>query len=388
MLDSSAPPSDDATAPGSRLWWAVPAVATVLLGLFGLLFGRGPETVDQGTSYDASDRGFRAAYLLLDELDYPVERSRRPAGGDLRWVLHPTRLDDKAAAELDAWVKRGGVLLLAVTDSDAARRLGLAVAVSGEWGPAAGTAATLPGGEAFTVLPGGTTVTGPPGGRTWGGTDGGPLATVYSRERGEIWLLHRPDLLTNANLRAGTDNGLLACRLASAMLRERPGGRLAFDEFTHGLRDRPDVVELLFSPPMTAVTIELGLVAALALWHFGSRFGPVRPAPLPPRRSKEEFLDGMAELLARKGDRADAFRTVRDDLLRRLEADLGLSAGTPPALVADEAARRRGADAAALLRLLTAEAPPQGRGAAALLDAIHQLETTADECFQSRPRPR
>ena len=143
-----------------------------------------------------------------------------------------------------------------------------------------------------------------------------------------MWLLHRPDVFANANLREG-DNAILACRLAEAMLQERPGGKLAFDEYVHGLRDRPSATELLFRPPVLAVTLEVLLLGALALWHYGVRFGRLRAAPPVPRRSKEEFLDAVAELLARNGNRAAAFRTVRDAILRRFEESLGLPAGTP-----------------------------------------------------------
>ncbi|MBN9521426.1 DUF4350 domain-containing protein [bacterium] len=388
-----APPPD----PASRLWWAVPAVGVLLLAVVGLLFGGGPEKVGYGTSYDASQGGFRAAYLLLDGLGYPVERSRRPpAGGDVRWLLFPDKLGAKEATALDDWVRRGGVVLLADDDPEVAAKLGITVSVTGFRAPRpAPSAVQMPPafrrGEAFTavapdvghVLAGDAEVSGPPGIDTWGTVGGRPLVTVYARGRGEVWLLHRPDVFANDHLR-GEDNAVLACRLADAMLAARPGTRIAFDEYCHGLRDRPDVMALLFRPPVLGVTLQALALTALVLWHAGVRFGPVRPDPPPARRSKEEFLDALAGLLERNGDRADAFRTVRDDLRRRLEAELGLPAGTPPEAVAREAARRRGANADKLTRLLTAAAPPGGRGAAAFLTALHDLETAARESLRPR----
>ena len=77
------------------------------------------------------------------------------------------------------------------------------------------------------------------------------------------------------------------------------------------------------------------LLTALVVWHSAARFGPLRSEPPPGRRSKEEFLDAMAELLSRKGDRAEAFRTVRDDFRRRLEEAFGLSPSDRPGVVAD-----------------------------------------------------
>jgi hypothetical protein len=387
-------PTDELPAPISRLWWAVPAVGVILLALIAMVFGSDHETVAYGSSYDASGGGFRAAYLLLEETKFPVERSRRPSGGQVRWVLFPTT-GAKDAAELDSWVKRGGLLLLAVDDTELAGHLGLRVSVSGTHSRLRGLSEIEKGVPHDALAPdvqrlrtSQLEVTGPAGDRSWGQIDGRPLVTIYTRDRGEIWLLNRPDVLTNANLRGDEDNAILVCRLAEAMLRNRPDGKLAFDEYSHGLRDRPDVVELLFRPPMLGVTLQVLLLAGLALWHFGTRFGPVVPAPPPSRRSKEEFLDAMAELLTRKADRVDAFRTVRDDLLRRLEIELGLPAHTPVKEIVGEVARRRHQPPGPLLQLLAADAPPGGTGLAAFLAAMHQLETVANECLQSRRRTR
>lgn len=385
----------------SRLWWAAPAVGILLLAVFGLLFGGGPETVDWGTSYDASNAGFRAAYLILEELKYPVERSRRPAaGGEVRWVLFPTKAGQKEGRSLADWVDRGGVMLLAVGDEETAAHadfpvrvangrpkppadLPRGVSVPGMLAEGELASAEVPGGEARSLRAGATEVTGPPGGRVWATLDGRPLVTVYARGGGEVWLLNRPDVLANVNLRHD-DNAVFAARLADAMLDASPGDRLAFDEYLHGLRDRPDVMDLLFRPPVLGVTLQAGVVLLLAVWHFGARFGPVRTAPPPPRRSKEEFLDAMAELLARKGDRAEAYRTVRDDFRRRLEYELGLPADTPAAEVAGEAARRRGVDPAALEELLTDDRP--GRGAAGFVAALGRVRAAARVCLTVRRR--
>src|SRR5947209_9381775 len=73
-----------------RLWWAVPTAIFLLLLALALLFGSAENVEKQkGTSYDASSKGYRAAYLLLEELGYPVVRSRRPTVGKIRFVLSP-----------------------------------------------------------------------------------------------------------------------------------------------------------------------------------------------------------------------------------------------------------------------------------------------------------
>ena len=267
-VDSDLRPGDPPADPASRLWWAVPAIGTLLLALFGMIFGGEPEKVDYGTSYDASGGGSRAAFLLFEELGYPVERSRRPTGGEVRWLLFPSQTTPKDAATLDDWVRRGGVALLALDEEAFAEQLGMTVSVEGRRRikvpgltgfapspPLRGDSYPAEAPDVSHVVAGPLLVTGPSGGRAWGRIGSGPIATIYPRGRGQIWLLNRPDVLANDNLRV-EDNAVLACRLADAMLAERPGGRLAFDEYCHGLRDRQSVAELLFRPPVLGVTVQ------------------------------------------------------------------------------------------------------------------------------------
>lgn len=362
-----------------KLWWALPAGGFLLLLVLAMLFG-GPQEVKPGSSYDAGDRGFRAAYLLLEDLGYPVVRSRRLSGGPVRWALFP-EADPKQAPSLDAWVQGGGVLVLADPKGDFSRDLGITLRTERRGGavdeePAAGPdVRRLAGGPDRVTWPGRQ-------GRVWAEAGGEPFVTVYPHGRGEVWLLNRPDFVTNELLRRA-DNAVLLCRLAEAGLERRPG-QLAFDEYFHGMRDRPGVVELLLRPPAVWVTVQGLLLLGLLLWHHGPRFGGVRPPPPPSRRSAAEFLDAVAALLARKKDYANAFWTVREEFRGDLERELGLPHGTPDERLADEAARRRGARPDALLRLLTAPGPPAGAGPAAFVKALQELETCRDDFFPGR----
>lgn len=384
--------------PTPQVWWVVPAVALVILALIGLVFGQEQQKVDYGTSYDASSGGSRAAYLLLEELRYPVERSRLPVGGEIRWLLFPTKFDAKDAQSFDDWVRRGGIALVATDDHELIGRLKLMATVLGarpRGVPGYGQLRPIERGETYTAAApdvsflraGPTTLSGPPGERTWGRIENEPLVSIHAHGRGQIWLLRRPDVFANNNLRE-EDNAVLACRLADAMLAERPGGRIAFDEYCHGLRDRPSVTDLLFRPPVLGVTLQSLVLLAFVLWRSGSRFGLLEPPPSPARRSKAEFLDALAELLARNGDRAAAFRTMRDSLRRRIARELGVPADASIEDLVQEAARRRGISPQPLQQLLAAEAPPGGRGPAAFLHAVAQLDSIAHDFFQPRTRAR
>jgi hypothetical protein len=204
---------------------------------------------------------------------------------------------------------------------------------------------------------------------------------VHPFGRGEVWLLNRPQCFRN-QLIGRADNAILLCRLADE-LQGRPG-ELAFDEYVHGLRERPGMTQLLLTPPTRWVTLEALLLLGFLLWHFIPRFGTLRPVAPARRRSKEEFLDAMATLLERKGDYADAYGTACDDLVRALERDLGLPAGTPPDLLVGEAGRRRRIDPARLWSVLRVPSPG---GSRAFLRALNELEAIRHELFDGR-RPR
>src|SRR5262249_55226492 len=156
---------------------------------------------------------------------------------------------------------------------------------------------------------------------------------------GEIWLLNRPELFSNRQLPRG-QNAVVLCRLATDVL-QRQSGKLAFDEYFHGMQERPGVLELLLQPPTLWITLQGLLLLGLHLWRNVPRFGTLRSIPITRRRSKEEFLDAMAVLLERKGDYADAFATAWHDLTREMESALGLPAGRPAEEILREAERRQ-----------------------------------------------
>jgi hypothetical protein len=387
MNPAPEPTSEMAPPPASRLWWMVPAAAFLLLVVVAMIIGPPPDPGGKGTSYDASDAGFRAAYLIIEELKYPVERSRLAAGGTVRWVLDPTDVREQDVANLDAWVQRGGVALLAIDNAEIATRLGLKLQSK-----AGGDVVSVDGLDVHSLDVGANCVdlVGQPG-TPWDGVREGQksLVTIVPRGSGEIWFLHRPGVLRNGPMRRA-DNAIFASRLADAMLADRPG-RLVFDEYCHGLRDRPTVAALLFRPPMLAITIQALGLTMLILWSVAPRFGPIRPTPPPHRRSKEEFLDAIAELLRRKGDYTDAYRTVQLDLRRRIEATLGCPADIPADELAREVERRRGLSAERVRDMLNApgtardaEATPLA-GPTAFVAALHQLDTLRHE-FSDRRR--
>jgi hypothetical protein len=410
----------------SKLWWTVPVASVTLLLLLGLVFGQG-EPEQKGTSHDGSGKGYRAAYLLLQEMGYPVARSRRAAEGRVRWVLSPEGSPGDAEV-LDAWVRDGGTLVLGDDKGVFAQGLGFEVrvrAVSREaeadaavgpegvgelitgptavsrLGPAGQTEAPALAGASVAAL---ATPDWPSGitqvlavrraedawflqgqeGFVWAWCRDRPFVTVYPHGRGQVWLLNRPAFLTNRFI-GQADNGVLVCRLAEATLGDSDGP-LEFDEYCHGLRDRPGFFALLLKPPLLWVTLQGFLLVAVLVWYHGVRFGGLRPAATS-RRSAEEYLDAVAALLDRRQDHADAYRTARDALRGDLERELGVPHGTPVERLAGEAAARRGVARDRLLRLLSADRPPTGAGPEAFVGALVELEKVRDALFPRRPDP-
>src|SRR5262245_38644542 len=111
------------------MWWTVPASCILILLTVAMLLGHPERKPEKGTSYDASGDGFRAAYLLLERLGYPVVRSKRPLGASVRWILFPKPSKDDPAL-LKHWVREGGIIVLGDSAADFARQLGLNVHIN------------------------------------------------------------------------------------------------------------------------------------------------------------------------------------------------------------------------------------------------------------------
>jgi hypothetical protein len=312
-------------------------------------------------------------------LGYEVIRSRRPAAGAASLILFPTAAEEQSQL-LNDWLDQGGILVLADDRGKFARGLGIDLRsrrLSDEPGdePAKGP-------TGVSQLRGGMIVTEWPGhaGEVWAEAGGTPFVTRYRRAKGEIWLLNRPEILTN-RLVGRADNGVLLCRLAEAILARR-SGKLAFDEYFHGLREHPQIGELLLRPLLVWVTLQGLLLVGLLLWHFVPRFGTLQTGTAGKRRGQEEFLDALASLLERKRDYAAAYQTAREDLMHEMERDLGIPASTTGDRLLQEATRRRPIQPDVLRRLLSPDALPPGAGPATFLKALNELESVRDDFFR------
>jgi hypothetical protein len=362
-------------APLHKLWWVMPAAAALILALLAMLAGSPPEIPRSGSTFDAAPTGIRAAFLLLENLGYDVAISKRLAVGNARWELFPKTAKGEVAA-LDTWIRSGNRLLLADDTPEFAADLGLAV----DPDVAKDKAIDLViDGAKQRLEPGNQRVTPrerPD--REWPAGAPEPLVGIFQHGKGEIWLLYRPMFLRNDLLR-DADNAVVLCRLAEAFAGP---DRVYFDEFFHGIRDRPGPVELLLRPPALWVTLQGMALLGVLLWRSLPRFGALQLPLESRRRSKEEFVDALAHLLELKGAYNEGFRAVRDALAREMEHALDLAPNTPPAELA-AAATARGCDAAVLTRLLERDHLPRPYGPD-YLRALNELERLRRAFFHER----
>ncbi|HEY0708803.1 MAG TPA: DUF4350 domain-containing protein [Polyangia bacterium] len=280
-----------------------------------------------GSTFATSDRGTKAAYLLLGRLGHPVERRVVPLGhlGDKRlaFLLSPdSRIDDIDVPGLSEWLESGGTLVFGADPFNPAEKLllqsldlegvrvaatsGATAELASDWTPARvlSVRATVAGGvaldeDAVIARVGGT-----------------PAAVRIRRGEGAIYVIDMR-VFSNEGLKAA-DNAVFLAALAA---RHAGGAPIAFDEYAHGFGNPTSLLTMTAWP----LRVAFG-VAALALGIYalaiGRRLGRPSPEPQPPRRASIEQIEALAAYFAVDGDRQTA--------LVALAAFVGKPVPSPP----------------------------------------------------------
>ncbi len=142
-----------------------------------------------------------------------------------------------------------------------------------------------------------------------------------------VYLVSDPDLWNVAGLPRG-DNALIAHHLFKEQLL---ADRIWVKEGRHGgLPAERSVWEALLKPPLAWVTLQIALVALLAVWLAAAPFGRPRPAPprVPP--GKRTLVDNTARLLGEAGDPASSVERYLVLILEHTSQALGLPQGLAP----------------------------------------------------------
>lgn len=320
------------------------------------------------SSYDSGSGGARAAFLLLEQLHYPVRRWEesplRLREADPHAVLilaEPTELPENSErAALLRFVRNGGRVLFC------GERLGRFFAGANVSDPEPGQewkqfSSDLPspftrGARRIRMEP-----------RTWWkqlgvsqlGLYGGdkPVAISWQMGKGELlwWAAATP--LTNAAVDQA-DNLRLFLNAASAAGRE-PGREIYWDEYFHG--QRRSLWSYIGGTPVKWGLVQFGFLCAVVLFTYSRRWGPVIAPRVESRLSPLEFVDTLGALYESAGaasvPAAVGYRHLRLAATQRLK----LPAGITDAELARAAGERLGWDAAHFSSTLQKAAEAQSR---------------------------
>lgn len=363
---------------------------------------------EPSTFYNAG-YGTKAAYRVLDRLDYRVQRLRRPIsarnldGISGLFVLNPiVGLSDSEVQALERWVEQGHRLVVAPGPAGAQVQPGSTLE---EWFQMTEPAAAAPpvglpsqvderplpvserpltplgnpdptaeGFDAREPLCEGVSKLAAGRGRRFvegesvlAEVEGaavhefwkdarGIVAVRFQRGAGEIIALGDPFALTNLGI-GESDNALLLANL-SRRLAGPEGGVIAFDEYHLGkpLRDASWVAmaKLMFSGNWRWAVVQAALVGVLALWAAAVRFGSPRDVKHRRRWQHQEFADAAGRLLHASGATHIVQETLSHHYRNRLCRLVHRSPDATTAELAEAVRRAGGGQIGALLNTIDA----------------------------------
>jgi len=316
----------------------VVVAGTVFLvsALLALFLSPAESDAEYATSYSAASAGAKAAYLLLRESGYRIERWTRPpdqlpAGDALLIVTDPTDIPsgtDKAA--LESFIKRGGEIVLAGN---------LAPLFVNELAPkpmliSSGPAkfsAQAPSRQALNApeieMDAGATWTNPTSGVGLYGDGSQYTVMQYSCGSGSLLWLASSSVLNNAGLR---DAGNVEFLLSTAGSKSR---QVFWDEYFHGYRTTEPVA--VTHPQLTWLFAQLSLLAVAVLLTFSRRSGPRRPVRPESRLSPLEYVRALGQLY----ESAHAANVALDIAYERFRYAVSKRLGLRPSASREELAR-------------------------------------------------
>ena len=285
---------------GDRKILFIAGGAFLLLVVLGFLFAPVSNTdSNAATTYSTASGGAKAAYLLLQETGYHVERwqhsptALKPDEHTVLIVADPALMpNEKQKAALEQFMSGGGRVI--TTGIFGARFL---PEDSSEYN----ALPKNPWSEFKALAPSAITRAAPtiklaPVAR-WSGSSGIALygdreQTVvvrYPRGRGDAIWLAAATPFTNAGIK---ESGNLEFLLAA--IGDKQQTRVLFDEYVHGYgeSDTPEKSH----PLMIALVAQSAVLGLAALLTFSRRSGPIRPMPAESRLAPLEFVETLGGL--------------------------------------------------------------------------------------------
>ena len=330
------PPLD----PGDKKILVLAACLLVLMTGAALFLSTREEGLPPGfpSSYSTDSTGAKAAYLLLAEMGYHVERWMSPPGelperpeSTLLIVAGPIiPVSADEAQQLQQFVARGGRLLVtgfAGASWITAMDMGLSTTESyGAWRTFVAESPALLTRHAPEISMKNTARMShlAPGQQRYYGDKGGAVVAKYRLGKGEIvwWADDSP--LTNYGL---TQASNLELFLNSVGL---PGpAEVLWDEYFHG--QQAGLWHYLERTPMLWALAQLLVLAVFASVTYARRSGPVRPLRRESRLSPLEFVETLGALYERRGAAAGALEIALSNFRFLVTRRLGLPSAVPTA---------------------------------------------------------
>ena len=350
-----------------QLLWGAGAVALVVIALT-ILFSPAPalQASKVPSTYSSAEGGARAAFLLLQELDYPVLRWEEPpsqlavhGNAGILVLAEPTQTPtDSDRRSLLRFVTNGGRVLFC---GSKIRQFFPAAEIKDRTQAELTLAASVPSrwtrGARQIVLQANT---------VWGNlnqrqvplysNEDGPVVVWWQMGSGQVlwWAAATP--LTNAALSRADNLQLLlnAVSPEDGDLDET----IYWDEFFHG--ERSSLWSYVPRAVLSWGVADLVLLAGLILFAYSRRWGPVFRPRRVSRLSPLEFVDTLGGLYRRAGATsvpvAVSYRQLRFTLARRL----GLGAGSSDGELSEAASDRLGWVRSDLADVLARAAAGQG----------------------------
>jgi hypothetical protein len=311
----------------------------VLLTVAGYLSSPPPAQKPCGfpSSYCTASDGGKAAYLLLEQLGYRVQRWDRSPG---ELPQHPSGItlilsapffgiSVEAREELEQFVSRGGRVL--ATERLAADLLPgrhELTQIQNKSGP--GTfRALLPGpvtrqAPEITLRPLARWEASGMACLSYYGDAEGPVVVVYPWGAGQVEWWADSEPLTNSGLTEASNLELFLNSLGPPRKT-----RILWDEYFHG--QRPNLLLYLGKTPAPWFVFQCVLLLAALLLTFGRRSGPVRPLAVESSRlSPLEFIETLGDLYWRKHAAPEAFEIAYERFRFLLLKRLGLPSNSVP----------------------------------------------------------
>ena len=285
------------------------------------------------SSYSTDNEGAKAAYLLLQDLGYKVERwtsppTQLPEQADhmvliLAAPFYPASTEEKIA--IQGFIRRGGRVI--ATGSQSAALLDLPGVLpsaaasppvdSKEFSPQlAGPISRRAGSVAFRTdvrwkgnNPGAL--------EYYGDGDGGVVVASSLGEGTIIWWADAFPL-TNYGIAQASNLNLLLNSLGVAA-----NSRILWDEYFHG--ERAGLWSYLRKTPLPWALLQTTLLALAVILTYSRRSGPIIMPAVASRLSPIEFVETVGDLYARK----DAAAAALDTAVHRFRSLLAKSLGLP-----------------------------------------------------------